>query len=478
MDTIERGHSARGCRRGGTGVRRVSLKPATRRGFTLVELLVALAIFITVMSIVAFMFVTAIRTTKQGALNQEAFEMARGAMRLLERDLTRAFTNRDHGDVYSFYGTPIGFTYVGMVPSDDNTEYNIARVTWVIYHSSITAQAGAVSLYQSTTAADVPTYALLRYVEPGVDNLDAFLVPWGGVADVDSGSPDTLEQLAVNYAASVVCPDARCDEIALQTARRDIWIRMLSGGDLEVDSAWQRADMLGSLDPSDYFVTENVRFLEVVGEACSTTTPPVTFDEAANLALEVPGLNLNGELVDRPKFLFGGTYAQGGETCGLVYDDVLASPEIAFFNPNDATAALPNLGAGIAQPFFTYWDIGVIRNNVFTDVDDQISPLAFTFWNDARNLVADGIDNDGDGFIDIGVDQILGTGDDDPDEIYGDNLGSPLDARLPRAVTTDFTLFFRSPYPGAPDFNQRFTQRIDLPTGYRRPVKAPVNVNP
>ena len=78
----------------------------------------------------------------------------------------------------------------------------------------------------------------------------------------------------------------------------------------------------------------------------------------------------------------------------------------------------------------------------------------------------------GDGIVDTGIDGIIGTLDDDPEEIYGVNVGSPLDSRLPLAVTVDFTLFFRSPYLGAPDFNQRFTQRIDLPTGHRRLFKT------
>ena len=66
------------------------------------------------------------------------------------------------------------------------------------------------------------------------------------------------------------------------------------------------------------------------------------------------------------------------------------------------------------------------------------------------------------------------TGDEDPDEASGINLGSPLDARAPIEVAVNFTLFFPSPYAGAPDFNRKFTMRIDLPSGYRRTIETPV----
>ncbi len=410
------------------------------------------------MAIVAMLFTTAIRISKQGAQNQEAFEMARGAMRLLERDLSRAFTNRDHGDVYSFYGTPIGFTYVGMVRLDEDTDaYNLARVTYVIYHDVANSFAGAVSQYESTSGAQVPTYALLRYVEPGIDNLDSYQVPWTSTASLDGNFP-TLDDLVQQTVTSAACPDATCDEVVARTTRRELWIRMLAGGDLEVPNAWDTLAVFvdRGLRPEDFFVTENVRYLQVADVPCGT---------------DVDALNVLLESVEPPDFSFGGNFfAANGDTCSRVYGDALLTPVFNAFDPNFPREALPSPNSG-PQPFFTYWDMGVITQGTASESDDQVTPLAFTFWNDNRNLIGDGIDNDGDGRIDTGGDPLLGGADIDWDEVYGANVGSPLDARLPLAVTADFTLFFKSPYPGAPDFNQRFTQRIDLPTGYRRTVK-------
>ena len=33
--------------------------------------------------------------------------------------------------------------------------------------------------------------------------------------------------------------------------------------------------------------------------------------------------------------------------------------------------------------------IGTVANNVNTTADDQVTPVAFQFWNDWRNMVAD-----------------------------------------------------------------------------------------
>ena len=73
-------------------------------------------------------------------------------------------------------------------------------------------------------------------------------------------------------------------------------------------------------------------------------------------------------------------------------------------------------------------------------------------------LSSNGIDDDGDLVVDE----------------FGEGLGvtrgpgSPLSPRLPLDVAIRFTLFFPSPYVGAPDFVRTFDERIDLPTGFIR----------
>ena len=67
-------------------------------GFTLIELLVSIAIFISVMAGVTLLLIGSTRVSQQGFQNQQAFEIARGAMSLMQRDLSRAFTSRNHGE--------------------------------------------------------------------------------------------------------------------------------------------------------------------------------------------------------------------------------------------------------------------------------------------------------------------------------------------------------------------------------------------
>jgi prepilin-type N-terminal cleavage/methylation domain-containing protein len=443
-------------------------RATSARGFTLVELLVALAIFLTIMSVVALFFTSAIRTSKQGLQNQQAFETARGAMRLLERDLSRAFTNRDHGDVYSFYGTPIGFTYVGMVNVDDIGEYNLARVTYVIYHDSLNTLNGAVAEYENVDGNIVPTYNILRVIEPGVDNLDAYRIPWTSAA---TGESATFEQMVQGIAGQVGCSpeDTSCLEVATRTARREIWIRMLAGGGETIDadtdndgfpdatvrvpSAWTELTQFANVVPEDFVVAENIRYLRADGFQCGADQ-----DELQQL-LEAAGTPLDYD--DR---IFGNA---NGDYCARIITDADRTPIFDPFNPiGPPVAVVPDPNSG-EQPFFTYWDMGIRGNNPNTEADDKVDPIAFQFWNDVRNIMADGIDNDDD------LNE-PGGGIDEPDEFQALTVGSPLDARLPLAVTVDFTLFFKSPYLGAPDFNQRFTQRIDLPTGYRRSLKTNV----
>jgi len=454
------------------------------RGFTLVELLVALAIFVTVMASVALVFNGAVRTSKQGFQNQEAYELARGTMKVLERDISRAFTNRDHGDDFNFYGTPIGFTYVGLISADESSAPNMARVTYVMFHdSTLENVSGAFTAYtyDAKEGPPVPTYQLLRYIEPGQDTLDSFPIDWSVDVTLDSGSPMTLDNVASATVARANCPlgDTGCEELVRRAARREIWILMLSGGgDVDTDgdgiaddtlpsawepNAWVAMPSFAGLQPADYVVGEHIRTLRAVDQTCGTTTDA--------LEAQIPSGSFFESIFQNA----------ASDYCAVLLNDANVPP--SFQSDTPATFSLST----DIRPFFTYWDIGVIPNNFNTSADDQHTPVAFRFWNDSRNMLADGFDNDNDNAIltSDGVDNDSdgtvdepGEGIDEVDEQYAESSGSPLDTRLPIAVTTDFTLFFQSPYPGAPDFNERFSQRIDLPTAYRRTFKNSVPVTP
>ena len=483
------------------GIRDVERRPRrprgpARGGFTLIELLVSMAIFVTVMASVTLLFNSAIRTTKQGFLNQDAFEIARGAMDILERDLSRSFTSRDHGDVYNFYGTPIGFTFVGMITAGDSPNPNLARITYVMYHVPTSVQniAGAVSIYESVDGARIGTFNLLRYIEIGKEDLESFPVDWARAALPEERTFNQLIQDEINLSG---CPDSECIDEIRKAKKRELWIRMLSGGDFEVSSAWAPGGILFGLDPFDYVIAENIRFLGSDGSRCVGTGP----DDFASLDELQAGTDFDDEIL--PGFDCTVPESPGTRTCTLFLADVDHSPRIT---PGDNFFAIPRAQDPI--PFFTYRDYGTrIRKNgcgftvfkpnpfdpfnpdsfLLNEFDDPIpetdvAPIDLQFWNDSRNfaymqfrenlILTDGQNNDGDFFIDEFGD--LQPLIDEPDEANGINLGSPLDARAPIEITVNFTLFFPSPYPGAPDFNRKFTMRIDLPTGYRRTFDRPV----
>lgn len=477
---------------------------ARRRGFTLVELLVAIAIFVTVMASVALVFNGAVRTSKQGFQNQEAYELARGAMKVIERDLSRAFTNRNRGDVFNFYGTPIGFTYVGLIYANESSAPNMARVTYVIRHLTPTLDnvAGSIANYETKDGNTIPTYQLIRYIEPGADTLDSFPVDWTQQVFPDSGAPITLNTIVNAAVVRSGCgtSDTACGDLIRQAARRELWILMLSGGgDLDLDGdgandtsvpgawdtgAWNAIPSFANRDPADYVVAESVRYLNY-DSLDITLQPWCAADQDALYDL----LEASGRELDFDDIVYQNA---NGQTCAMFVGNANAPPVFdgttrAIYSPSDGP-----------RPFFTYWDIGV-REMRFDQLNpanddplntitsnDKVNPIAFQFWNDWRNLLQDGIDNnnnnqvlvndgadnDGDGAVDEPLEGV-----DEPDEAllqFEDKPGSPLDTRLPIAVTIDFTLFFRSPYPGAPDFNERFTQRIDLPTAYRRTIEQRV----
>lgn len=98
-----------------------------RGGFTLVEVMVAMAILVTVLSSVVLLYTGAVRTTLNGYANIDNREIGRTVLNAMERDLETAFTAREYGKFYQFHGTPNGFSYVGVLPNGQ-----LGRVSYVM----------------------------------------------------------------------------------------------------------------------------------------------------------------------------------------------------------------------------------------------------------------------------------------------------------------------------------------------------------
>jgi len=247
---------------------------AHRRGVTLVELIVALAVFSSLTVTVFAVFLGSMRAIKTGEVTMGAYEEARAALNIIERDLTTCFTSRDRGDYYTFFGTPIGMTFVGLVRSnqwDNAGEPNIARVTYVFHRNT-------VATFDDVDGQPVTTYSLIRYVENNRQDLDTFDVPWYDDQQLSllEPGPNGEQRLRdfLDWAPGYFVNSARPDSLTpteqqlVNAKKRELWIRMLAGGDRVLPDIWAYWDWRArQLDPSisddgkdplDYLVADGV----------------------------------------------------------------------------------------------------------------------------------------------------------------------------------------------------------------------------
>lgn len=387
-------------------------------GFTLVELLVAMAVLIVLMGGLALLYVNSLKAVRQTMQQVDAFERARGALATLTTDLTTGYGARANAQVYSFYGTPIGMTFVTLVKnSPDAADANIARVTYVLYNMYYDAErngtfpqgeeAPEYRVFEDALEANDPagvsewldgwanayTYVLIRYVEPNVGDIDAFPVEWNQIpfpGNEQQTLDDVVEAevaaaLSANLIPSTGSPEA---EDVRKMKRRELWIRMLAGGDHDVPNGWRLPYSLIRLGPDPgvepvhvdpmrpyrYVVTENILSFVHGGAHWGIGYPPT-----GNLIPWYEGA---------PIFDYDMAFAMDGD-------------------PNSGFVKSPNL-----------------------------------WWNDVRSNNCK------------------------PPE------GAPTvlcrDPRKPEVVSVSFWMMFESPYPGAPDFKRKFSTRIMIPTAYDR----------
>jgi len=367
----------------------------------LTELLVALAVFSLLMASIGLVFMQATRSTRQGYQALAAFEESTGVLALIERDLMSAFTSREHGDYYSLTGTPIGMSFVGMARyTTDAGDVNLSRVTYVVYGSLNTGQ------FIDVDGNDVLTYSLIRYVEPGVSDLNSFPIDWYAlplllVDNVDpAASPGLQSEIEAFQVDGVVvfgAPwemtfsveavsrlDARRRE-AFSAKQREWWIRMLGG----------EPGFLGEL---------------------TLVSSPVTGQ---------PYTDLNGDgNVD-----IWDVWAEDGilETDESWMDYVIAENIKVDRKDGDPTIVTPPVWDNRTdfEPFFRYGRMG---KNGIPDLDE--------YWFTEDAIIPEGI------------------------------IGAI--PHLPEAVELRFTMMLESPYPGAPDFDRTFKKLVDIPTAYIR----------
>lgn len=480
------------------------------KGFTLVELLVSMAIFVTIMAGVTLMFNSAVRVTKQGYQNQTAFETIRGAIATIERDLTNSFVNRESGHKHTFYGTPIGFTFIGVIDTDGDGNYNLARITYVMYADP--SGQGLTKTYQSTAdddndSEDRTTYSLLRYIERGVEDLESFPIVWASLDTGDLGTLNLGQEItfARNQASfDGLClstdPDDPCLEEVEKAKKRELWIRMLAG-DPYLPRFWDtpgfttvRSSNIVNLsrDPKDYAIAENI--LHISRHRTQSTLLPNPFTPDNNTTytpLNSAPFGLSNSFID----------PLGLDMAIIEPLDPLApdpgAPDVHFIrseagriwdyiNNIDPNRDPNRKDVDTHQNyFFAYREFaegnridedipgtdknvykvdvnGILLNDVLggNDVpENEFDATLFAFWNDTRNLEHNNIlsiVNTQSNTFPADTEDLIST---QPDII---------DPTLPESILIELAFFYPSPYPGAPDFEKIITHRINLPTAYKR----------
>lgn len=414
-------------------------------GFTLLELMVAVAILATVMSGILLLFSGTLRAVKQGNQSLEAYEEARGAIGVVERDLTSAFTSREHGHYYTFYGMPQGMVFIGAVQGKAGTPVNLSRVTYAI-HNSQGAQEFETT-WPNPNPAPLPgeefidvlvqTRALIRYVEPAITDLETFKYDWPNPllpAPGEVGSPEyqvwyELGQAGIVGGASGmdlfrfldpenqnVAPEERILaetllEELLKAKKRELWIRMIAG-DPALPNIWQLLlDGNGQpKNPRDYVVAENIVW-KVIDKTIGQTIY-LRKDEDPNSPIF---------------FRYGRTAFQYDDN---TQDALLTNDITPYFNAADNLFAAPPGALDTETP------------------QEALTPDEF--WETYAVEYTSAI-----------------TG----AEVEATRTGDPLRPRLPEFAEVEFTLFYPSNYPGTPDFNRTFSLMVDIPSAYTRTVR-------
>ena len=401
-------------------------------GFTLVELLVAVTIFTLLMGAVGAFYVSSLRAVRTGNQAIDVNQAARTVFSAVQRDLTTAYAARDFGDTNTFYGTPIGMTFVGLARNYDSTlpSDNLARVTYVMHWTAGTGTFDSEQVNELDGTFRYNTYGLLRVVEPNVDNLNEFPIDWAVLA----ASPE------YGLVGNVLDDACGCDYVTesgsmtaleeerVQAAKRLLWIQMLGGGAVDVDFnlvvpdfwtlPYADLDKDGFIDPpADYLIGEDI---------VSRYPPLLPYNDSTAI----------------PFFEYARKYDGSQDTWDYETDGV----------DNDNDGAIDELGE---EPFNNFANPGQIAQHRPTPVATHDANWAninwASWWNDYLHNPYE---------TDLPASF-------NPDPIIG-GMGSPHVPYMPEVVKMNFTFRVASPYVGAPDTERNLTQVVVVPTGYTR----------
>ena len=104
------------------------IRCGNRQGFTLVEMIVAMAIFTIIMGGVMVMFNSVTTSVRRGYRTMDTMDATHGALLTIERDVQNAFSAPATGADFHFYGEPYGFVFIGIAPDG-----KLGRLTYAVH---------------------------------------------------------------------------------------------------------------------------------------------------------------------------------------------------------------------------------------------------------------------------------------------------------------------------------------------------------
>jgi len=149
-----------------------------REGFTLVEVLVAVAVFATVIAGVLTVYTSALRARDVARENALIFEQFRGYTAFIERDITAAYLSRDRDDTFTLYCDTVTMPiYHPARASDVNVTSSRLAFIGLTENEDDNHDLALVSYYlvPDTTAALIteessPKFILVRLAQPQYDS--------------------------------------------------------------------------------------------------------------------------------------------------------------------------------------------------------------------------------------------------------------------------------------------------------------------
>ncbi|HQH69237.1 MAG TPA: prepilin-type N-terminal cleavage/methylation domain-containing protein [Candidatus Hydrogenedentes bacterium] len=398
----------------------------TARGFTLVELLVAMAI-LSILTLALFMLfrasLGAYRSTKRA---MDASEVTQTAFRVLERDVVQGFAAKHYGDASSFFGCPYGMTMICTLEAADVYAYNTARVSYVVH-----SFAGGSVVDTVTDGPDeyLLTFGLIRYIEPGIDTLSNYPVEWPDYTQStwDPEWPDYPLWYELNQIYQQFGPDPNAGagadyrqvpaaefEAMIEAKKHELWLAML--GD--------REEPFGDL--------------------------PRLWDDPT-----APGTNWGGG----PSFatLWDGKYPEDY----LIAEGVVqARPQTEF--PDGYSTVMYNgqsVKLGDAFNDVHWFEYGYTPGEV-----EDLARLGLVqmlpFWHAVN-----------DSNLGVAPDTLSG----EPGDInypFINLYGSPLYPYPPSLVAVNMPFAFRAPNLGERHYVRQLSHTFQIPVGYRRPLMA------